>query len=392
MAYLKPTGTSIECCERGTRARLWSSNVSENVSLWHMNKFLRVVVSLITTTAASGIATGSASEPSVERLDATHVMVTWPPSRPVDVFETDRPDTDTSKAKRLSRDDRDGRYVAAVTDRRRSYFLLRDALDGSVVRVSERVLPLERGSNFRDLGGYATVDGKHVRWGLIYRSGATPLLSDHDVSYLRTLGLRSMIDLRSTEERELAPTRLSGQGIRYVAIDYPFNSLFTKGITHATVPKPPPSASTLYRDFLTVLAREYGAVFHELLSRTGPIVYNCTAGQDRTGIATALILSALGVSRETILHDFHLSTGYRHPENEMPLVDPTKHPGNPAAELFVKARQAKPAPLYSTEGHSLLVDTFDEIHARWGSFDLYLEQVLGIDSGQLTALRAYYLE
>lgn len=341
--------------------------------------------------AGSGAAAGSGIEPKVERVDPNHVIVTWTASTPVDVYLSDRPDSDTKKAKLVSRSDRDGRYEATVTDRRRSYFLLRDAIDGKVIRVSERALPLECGSNFRDIGGYAAADGKHVRWGSIYRSGATPLLSKHDLSYIRTLGLSSMVDLRTTEERQLAPSRLTELGIRYIAIDYPFNTLFPKAPTGADATASP-AARDGYRRFLTMLAPQYRAIFVEMLSHKGPIVYNCTAGHDRTGIATALILSALGVPLETIFQDYHLSTKYRRPEYEMPPIDPADFPGNLAVSHSISARLAKPGPPPGSTDRPFLADTFDEIDSRWGSVENYLEQVLGIDSAHLATLRVNYLE
>jgi protein-tyrosine phosphatase len=210
---------------------------------------------------------------------------------------------------------------------------------------------------------------------MIYRSGATPLLSDQDVVYMRTLGLHSMIDLRSSEERKLAPSRLTNQGIQYIAVDYALNDI-----------------SGTYETLLTALAPQYRAIFRELLSNKGPVSYNCTAGQDRTGVATALILAALGVPSQTILTDYHLSTKYREPLNEMPNVDPAQYPNNPAAALFAKARFMPPPALYSPDGRSWLAILFDKIDGRWGSVENYLQQSLGIGPAELAQLRAEYLE
>lgn len=320
-------------------------------------------------------ANGAVAGSNVQRFDRDHVFITWIDSAPVDVYLTDRPDRNIEAAKVLSEANRDGRHMAAVTADKRHYFILRDRTDGDLVLVSERLLPLERGSNFRDIGGYKAADGKQVRWGLIYRSGATPLLSDHDVAYIRALGLQSMIDLRSTEERQLAPTRLGNQGIRYSAVDYSLSDI-----------------SGNYEYLLTALAPQYRALFRELVSNKGPMSYNCTGGQDRTGVATALILSALGVPRDTILDDYHLSTADRRPQYEMPALDPGRYAHNPAALLFAKYRLLKPAPLYSADGRSLLAALFDAVDARWGSVDNYITRELGVGPEELALLRANYLE
>jgi protein-tyrosine phosphatase len=325
--------------------------------------------------AAANAVIAAPSKPRVERFDPTHVIITWTAKSPVDVYVSERPDADRSHAALLSGANHDGRYMATLAADRRAYFLLRDVGDGKMVRVAERILPLEQASNFRDVGGYPAAGGKHVRWGLIYRSAATPLLSDHDIVTVRAVGLAAMIDLRSTEERQLAPTRLTGQGIRYIAIDYPFHDL-------------PDS----YLDAMSALAPQYRAIFRELLSHAGPISYNCTAGQDRTGIATALILSALGVPRESILQDYHLSTGYRHPQYEVLPIDPEKYRGNAAAPLFAEVLRTRPAPLYSEVGRSYLAELFDQIDAKWGSVEHYLKENLDVGPAQLATLQATYLE
>ena len=333
----------------------------------------RITFGFMALFLASRIATAALVDPRVERVDLNHVIISWNDAAPVGVYESDRPDARIAQSTLLSDNNRDGSYLATVATNKRHYFLLRDAT-GEIRRTAERLLPLERGSNFRDLGGYPAADGRHVRWGLIYRSAATPLLSDDDIAYIHALGLHSMTDLRSTEERKLAPTRLANQGIEYIAIDYPFSEVGD------------------YESLLTVLAPQFRAIFRELLSDKGPISFNCTAGQDRTGIATALILSALGVPRQAILTDYHLSTKFRQPRYEMPDVDPSKYPGNPAAALFAKARTMKPAPLYSEDGRPWLAPLFDQVDARWGSVDHYLQQVLGLGPADLAKLRSEYLE
>jgi protein-tyrosine phosphatase len=332
-------------------------------------------ICLLWMAAVMPVGSAAVTNPRVDRVDQQHDVISWDDPSPVSVYESDRPDASVGQSTLVSKGNADGRFMANVPLDRRHYFLLRDDKDGDIERTAERVLPLERGSNFRDLGGYRTADGRHVRWGLIYRSGATPLLSDHDIAYIRTLDLISMTDLRSSEERQLAPTKLAGQGVHYVAVDYKLSAL-------------PDS----YAGLLTALAPQYRAIFQQLLAKKGPISYNCTAGQDRTGVATALILSALGVPRQAILEDYHLSTIYREPENEMPVVDPAKYPDNPAAALFAKARDLKPPPLYGKDGHSFLAELLDQIDSRYGSVEKYLALQLGVGPRELLELRATYLE
>ena len=336
-----------------------------------------VVALLLGLALASDTACAKIVNPNVERVDAAHLIVTWSSDVPVTVYWEPRADSDREHGSLLASENHDGRLWVTLKGNQltqRPYFLLGDRGDRPV-RVAERVLPLERGSNTRDVGGYATADGRHVKWGLIYRSGATPVVTDRDVAYLRSLGWVDMIDLRSAQERRLAPTRLGGDGVRLLTSDY----------SYATLPDN-------YLGLLEVLKPQLRLLFQELRLRHVPLSYNCTAGQDRTGIATALVLSALGVPRDQILADYHLSTIHRHPENEAPPMTPAQVRDDPLAAVLAGVRQSRPDPLYSPQGRSYLAELFDGIDARWGSVDGYLAEVLGVGSPQLAELRANYLE
>lgn len=331
----------------------------------------------------------------VERTGTDQVVVRWQGDDPVDIYVSSRPDAPLAAAKLVARADRQGAYTVAQTDPSRPYFILKDERDASMARVAERLLPLERGSNFRDVGGYPAAGGKHVRWGMIYRTGATPMLTDADLRYLGGLGIASDIDLRSVEERQIAPDRMPA-GARYFASDYPASTIFSPLTGPAGGSAVKVAQGALYRTWLISLAPQFKDIFQQLLRRDGAVSYHCSAGQDRTGVATALVLSALGVPRDVILADYHLSTQDRRPENEMPKIEPGRYPGNVVADLYAKAQSSgvvrKPQPLYDASGVALLQQTFDEIDAHWGSVDNYLDKELGVDKRAIGKLRAIYLE
>jgi protein-tyrosine phosphatase len=328
---------------------------------------------------------------AVERVSPTAVVVRWTDKDPVDVLVSEKPDASGDAAKLVSRADKDGEQQLAAPASERLYVLLRDTRSGRTVRVAERLLPLEQGSNFRDLGGYPAADGKHVRWGLIYRSGGTPMLSEADLAEIRGLGLAHMVDLRSSEERVLAPSRITG--VPYTAIGYSMTTM---------MPMDPAAMAQqsrtggLYRQMPVFLAQHLRIVFADLLSGDGPLVYNCSAGQDRTGFVTAMILSALGVPRETIIEDYHLSTAYRRPEYEMPKIDLAAFPGNPVAAMFARGQEhpgvRKAMPLKTADGAPYLGQAFAAIDERWGSVDAYLEKEIGLTPADIAKLRALYLE
>jgi protein-tyrosine phosphatase len=325
-----------------------------------------------------------------ERSAPDALSLSWTSPNPVDVYVSDKPAIALKDAKLLSKADADGRFALDGQDRGRRYFLLVDSRDHDRVEVAERLVPLEQGSNFRDVGGYVGAGGKRVRWGMIYRSGGQPLLSDADVAQIRALGITQLVDLRSSEERVIAPSKITG--VPTTAVGYSMGDLMGRSPSAAAMR----NGSDAYRNMPHLLAAQLRVIFHDLLSGDAPLAYNCSAGQDRTGFTTALILTALGVSRDDIVADYHLSTRYRRPEFEMPELDAAAHPNDPVVQMFAQYRKAPnwktPTPLKDAEGRPFLDGAFAEIDAKWGSVDNYLAKEIGVSQADVAKLRAMYLE
>jgi protein-tyrosine phosphatase len=325
---------------------------------------------------------------TVERTASRALQLHWQSARPVDVYVAARPDAPLREAQLVSKGDADGTHLYEPKDAAsRSYFLLREQGSNGLTTVAERVVPLERGSNFRDVGGYVTESGKQIRWGRLYRSGGSPLLTEADVAKVKSAGVVDLIDLRSSEERVLAPTKL--EGLRYQAVGYSMLTMMGNAAAD-------PDVGAIYRQFPTLLAPQLKLLFQALLNDEGAVAVNCSAGQDRTGFATAMVLSTLGVPRATVYEDYHLSTRYRVPANEMPSLDAAAAAGNPIAQYFARMqkdpRAAVAQPLYDAEHHALLERAFDEIDKRWGSVDAYLQAEVGLSKQDLQRLRARLLQ
>jgi protein-tyrosine phosphatase len=324
----------------------------------------------------------------VERSSSDTLAISWEDSNPVDVYEGERPDLDLKSGQRIVQASRDGHLTVATGVGARHYFLLVDAHDRKRLEVAERLVPLEQGSNFRDIGGYTSAGGKRVRWGMIYRSGGQPLLTAQDVERIRALGIAQLVDLRSSEERTIAPTKI--EGIPYAAVGYSMADLMARPGAAMS------NGADVYRNFPKMLAPQLRIIFSTLLQRQQPIAYNCSAGQDRTGFATAMILTALGVPYDTVVQDYHLSTAYRRPEFELPKIDTALYPHNPVAQLFASYQQAPgwktPQPLKDADGRPFLRGAFDEINEKWGSVDAYLAKEVGVGPREIAQLRKRYLQ
>jgi protein-tyrosine phosphatase len=341
-------------------------------------------VSLMSVSPASARVTGA----DTSRAADGSLVLHWQSGGPVDVLVADKPGAAIRDAHLVSARDSDGSFIDADAGKAtRHYFLLRDRSDGTVTRIAERVLPLQQGSNFRDIGGYTGAGGKTVRWGLIYRSGATPMLTADDLAQIRALGLHDMIDLRSNEERVLAPTRIDG--VSYAAVGYSMQAMTPGGSSLR-------NGVALYHNFPKFFVPQLRIVFDRLKRNEGPLVYNCSAGQDRTGFTTAMVLSALGVSRDAIIRDYLLSTVYRRPRFEMPHIDLALYPDNAAAQMFARYQSApggdKPQPLIEADGTPFLAGAFAEIDGKWGSVDKYLKQEIGLSDQDLATIRHNALE
>jgi len=258
----------------------------------------------------------------------------------------------------------------------------------------DRLLPLEGGSNFRDLGGYFTADGRQVRRGLLFRSGVMTGLTAADQDYLAAFGFQRVIDLRSTEERKLYPNRWAkAQGIELVAHDYSMRELVERMMGDEGQPR---GMGELYRGFPDQLEPQLKLFFDELLADNVPLVVNCSAGQDRTGFSAALLLLALGVPREVVMQDYLVSTRYRRPAVERGDVDLAEAAeDNFFARLMLRYSEGGEAraaqPLLTEDGVPYLRFALDQVEQDFGSIEAYLDERIGVDAADRERLRARFL-
>jgi protein tyrosine/serine phosphatase len=177
--------------------------------------------------------------------------------------------------------------------------------------VPSRLLPLVGAFNFRDLGGYPTTDGRRTRWGRVFRSDTLNALSAEDLQVLRQLGLRTVVDLRTTNEAERdGRGMLVSEPIEYVHLSV----LPEEG--GDSVGAPDTDGSTIgarYLWYLQAGEAALSAALRIVANGSGhPVVFHCTAGKDRTGVLSALILGCLGVDRVTIVDDYMQTAAVLH--------------------------------------------------------------------------------
>jgi len=254
--------------------------------------------------------------------------------------------------------------------------------------AEERLLPLQGGQNFRDLGGYVGAGGQTVRWGVLFRSGSMNKLTPADFAYLSEHKLRTVIDLRSTEERAKAPVRWpDSNSPNVLSKDY---KLDTDGIKQMlstpdmNAEKARATMAALYREVPFQFAAQYREMFAQLLAGHVPLAFNCSAGKDRTGVAAALLLTALGVPRETVIQDYMLSNQYVQPEKA----------AERSGDAFAPLLGSLPPEAIETMARvdrSYIEAAFAAIEARPGGLDGYFRDELGLSKGEIAILQAKLL-
>ncbi len=252
----------------------------------------------------------------------------------------------------------------------------------------------------RDIGGYRAGDGRQVRWGKVFRSGALWGFTQADWHWFEEQGFAVVCDLRSDHERVVAPTAWPDRSIpRAVDVCYDSSHLFAHRKPISRSGGVGAFEKNLYVRFAQLLAPSLRGLFAALLAGETPALVHCTAGQDRTGLAIGILLCALGVDQETIHQDYLLSTALRVPANEVDRASLSSlADSNIVARFYTDLIAAngpdvfKPRALVDAAGTPLIEVAFDAIRTRWGSLDSYLADMLDIRSPEIMRLRELLLE
>jgi protein-tyrosine phosphatase len=322
----------------------------------------------------------------VASADGSKFLISWsaaPSAGAVDVIarRTARATATKSGSMIVGRGGARGQIsVAALPSAPRWYFELRPR-HGEPLVIADRSLHLATAPNFRDIGGYRTTDGRWVKMGLVYRSDQLDRLDDSDLATIAKLAPSLVVDLRTEKERRNGPDRLP-QGAEGLVADVLATS---PPDVNAVLKGPSPETGV---NFLVAANRQFvsmpsaRAAYASLVSRVptekGAVVYHCSAGKDRTGWGTAVLLTAVGVPRQTVMADYLASNANLTDKNRALFA--TMQP----------AMAARMEPVMTVRG-AYLDAAFDEVDRRYGSFDNYLRLGLGIDAPTLAKLRARLL-
>jgi protein-tyrosine phosphatase len=255
--------------------------------------------------------------------------------------------------------------------------------------------------NFRGLGGYAADGGRVIKRGIFYRGGEMESVGTdpEDRETLKSLGIRTILDLRSKGEALASPDSVpeGTDYIRLCAMHFPDGSDLdfspqgmqkTKRRMEEVMAMLPASDElkkglTLFYTLMPFGNPAFQELFRILEEGRVPVLFHCTAGKDRTGVAAMLIMLALGCSREDAVYDYMLTNECRREIIEEAVRSRKSRDPGISEEII---RQMYGVSRVNAEC------TLDAILERYGTFETYFEKEFGLGRERLKALRDTYLE
>lgn len=266
-----------------------------------------------------------------------------------------------------------GRFSLPVNNSTRSYFRLRIGMHEAV--LAERNLPIAGGFNFRDLGGIRLKGDRRVKWGKLFRADELTHLTDEDIHYLGGIPITSVIDFRAESEIRRSPDKLPPTAQFTYPIAISPGAMRTDGLQNGRGKNSfSDQMKQMNRLYVSdpACVRAYRVMFAIIQNNlSAPLIFHCTAGKDRTGMAAALILLALGASEETVLDEYMISKAR--------VADKYKH--------FVE-KYPRAEPIFTVK-RSYLKAGLSQIKKEYGSITNFLVGTLKAD---IPRLRRLYLE
>ncbi|MCD9616588.1 tyrosine-protein phosphatase [Chryseobacterium gleum] len=243
---------------------------------------------------------------------------------------------------------------------------------------TETVIHLKKVTNFRTVGNIKNTEGRTLKEGKFYRSAHLHRLKKRSFNRFDELGIREIIDLRNSKEIAQKPDQIPADNTykKYSAFEDEGDQLsrakklVLKGKVDAS--DADKRMIDFYREYVTENPKTIKTIITEVLESKDPVLYHCTAGKDRTGIITALILTILKFDKETIYNDYLLSNNYR-----KDLVQKRLRLANRLHFLYPKMDLEVLEKLSWVEKRYLDA-AFEEINKKYGSADAYIQQGLGI--------------
>jgi len=249
---------------------------------------------------------------------------------------------------------------------------------------AQRLIKLQGATNVRDLGGYATKDGHHVKWNMLYRSADIRKLTQADLDTLQQRNITTVVDFRGTSESQAAPDKLNLNTDYILCPAGSDENMKDWAKKLVGLQSGGDSMMKVFYANTEFLAARYKPFFQKLLTlpNNKALLFHCTAGKDRTGIGAALLLYALGVPNQTIMEDYLASNIYRKASNEKMVQQMVQqaHINEQVATDIASVKQ------------EYLQATYTALIKQYGSIDNFLIGPAGLTVNDLIVLRNKFLQ
>ncbi|QPG72893.1 hypothetical protein FOA43_000196 [Brettanomyces nanus] len=274
-------------------------------------------------------------------------------------------------------------------------------------KMIHRFLPrwkkVEGVTNFRDIGGYLSTTGKHVRYNMMYRCADPGSITENGIAELKRLGITTVFDLRSTYERGDSGM-IDAEGITNIHVPLfgdqslaPseammfYTNLMTSWFTFVHV----------YSDILRVAAPQFKQIFTHIRNHRGePFLFHCTAGKDRTGVLAMLLLRLLGVPEPIVSREYEM-TEYgllpARPRMERKFMKSLEESGDYESRKTFYKVISKGRKNWSLQKdgfdnllsarYEVMMETILHLDQEYGSVDAYLENQVGLDHDDLAEIK-----
>lgn len=250
---------------------------------------------------------------------------------------------------------------------------------------------LEGTDNTRDLGGYMTTYNKAVKRNLLFRSDRFDKITNEDQKKLIDLGIKRVIDFRSQSEKEKSPNNLPNE-IDIIEIEINSDKKVSEDLntllkedTKENNDKIKDFLIEANRNFIVELADNFKIFLKFIINNKKPTCFHCSAGKDRTGFATFLIYTILGVPRDIILDDYLKSNNYISETiktTKIKVADILDVPHEKADRLL---------PLLYVD-LSYINSAIEEAEKRYGTIENFIIKKIGITPNLQQKFRDYMLE